>query len=74
MRDKQRTNTEIGPMFHQDDSQGSDKCQSQQIQHEQEIIDEYSAETAGCHSDQKGDKKYPMNSTEDHVERKVILS
>ena len=26
IRDEQRTNTELSPMFHQDDGQGSDKC------------------------------------------------
>ena len=91
MTDKQRTNAELGPMFHQDDGQGSDKCQCHQIQHyqqsiagqgqitvgqgqtsHQQFIDDYGAETACCHSDHKGDQKYQMNSTEDHVDRKVF--
>ena len=36
----------------------------------QQFIDDYGAETAGCHSDHKGDQKHQMNS-EDHVDRKV---
>ena len=78
--DEHRSNNGLSPIAYQglhDDSQGCDKFQGQQIQHDKQIIagqgqtshqqsvDEHGGKIAGCHGDHQGDQQNPVNSTEE---------